>query len=279
MKLTDKIHLLRIDFEILLGPDKKLPRFVNVIIIFGNNITLIDTGVKGSEKIIFEYIEKNMRTPAEIKTIILSHAHPDHIGSAAAIKELTDCQVLAHPDETEWIEHIDVQNRQRPVPGFYSLVDKGVKVDGTLNEGQLIQADDDITLEINYSPGHSKGSVNIFFREDKILFTADSIPLKNDIPNYDSYNDLMQSLQHIKQNKNYSILLSSWTAPHESSTEIKKLIHEGEEYMMKLNKAVKANYLGDETVPLAHCRSTIEMLGLPPFLVNPVVDKAFRSHR
>ena len=52
MKLTDKIHLLQIDFEIILGPDKKIPRFVNVILILGNNITLIDTGVKGSEKII-----------------------------------------------------------------------------------------------------------------------------------------------------------------------------------------------------------------------------------
>jgi hypothetical protein len=30
MKLTDKLHLLEIDFEITLNPGKKLPRFVNV---------------------------------------------------------------------------------------------------------------------------------------------------------------------------------------------------------------------------------------------------------
>ena len=77
MKLTDKIHLLRLDFEITLSLDQKLPRFVNAIIIFGDRITLIDTGVKGSEEKIFAYIEQNNRKITDIKTIILSHSHPD----------------------------------------------------------------------------------------------------------------------------------------------------------------------------------------------------------
>jgi len=55
MKLTDKIHLLQIDFEIAITPDKKIARSVNVIIIFWDKITLIDTGVKGSKEQIFAY--------------------------------------------------------------------------------------------------------------------------------------------------------------------------------------------------------------------------------
>lgn len=47
MKITNNIHQLRIDFNIQLSPDKIIPRFVNVIIIFGEKLTLIDTGVKG----------------------------------------------------------------------------------------------------------------------------------------------------------------------------------------------------------------------------------------
>jgi len=35
MELTDKIHLLKIDFDIVAGPGKIIPGFVNVIIIFG----------------------------------------------------------------------------------------------------------------------------------------------------------------------------------------------------------------------------------------------------
>ena len=118
MKLTEKIHLLQIDFEITLSPEKKLSRFVNVIIIFGNKITLIDTGVKGSEEKIFAYIKRNNRHFSEIETIILSHSHPDHIGSAAQIKELTGCKVLAHRNEKDWIEN-QRRNLHRP-PISYS---------------------------------------------------------------------------------------------------------------------------------------------------------------
>jgi glyoxylase-like metal-dependent hydrolase (beta-lactamase superfamily II) len=96
MKLTEKIHLLKIDFEIALSPEKKLPRFVNVLILIGEKITLIDTGVKGSEKVIFDYLQKQKRDFSDINKIILSHSHPDHIGSVARIKELTNCKVFAH---------------------------------------------------------------------------------------------------------------------------------------------------------------------------------------
>ncbi|HUI28858.1 MAG TPA: MBL fold metallo-hydrolase [Candidatus Acidoferrales bacterium] len=278
MRLTEKLHLLKIDFEIELSPAKKLPRFVNVLIIFGDRITLIDTGVKGSEEKIFAYIEENNRKFSEIAAVILSHSHPDHIGSAARIKELTGCDVLAHRDEISWIENIEIQNKERPVPGFFNLVDRSIKVDRSLSGGEILKADSDVTLRIIHSPGHSKGSVNIHFDEDKILFTADSIPLKNDIPNYDDYFALMRSLERIRTSSNYSTLLTSWTPPLTSSLEIKNLIDEGESYMLRLDDAVRTTYTGKESTPLSFCRTVIQQLGLPPFLVSPVVDKAFRSH-
>jgi len=279
MKLTDKIHLLRLDFEIALSPDKKLARFVNSIIIFGDKIILVDTGVKGSEEKLFTYIEQNGRNVSEIDTVILSHSHPDHIGAASKIKELTNCKVLAHEGEADWIENIDTQNRERPVPGFYSLVDHSIKIDGKLENGQVLKAAEDVTLQIIHAPGHSKGSLNILFKEDKILFTADSIPLKNDIPNYDNYQDLMTTLDAIKGNIQYTTLLTSWTPPLTCRTEIDNIFSEGEEYMLKIDGAVKESYIGNETEPLSFCKKAISNLGLPPFLAMPIVDRAFRSHK
>jgi len=278
MKLTEKVHLLKIDFEMRLAPEKTLPRFVNVLIIFGDKITLIDTGVKGSEENISRYIGENKRKFSEIGTVILSHSHPDHIGSAAKIKELTGCEILAHHDETGWIENIEAQNKERPVPGFFNLVDRPVTVDNSLSDGQVLKADDGVTLKMIHSPGHSKGSLNILFIEDKILFTADSIPLKNDIPNYDDYSALMRSLQRIKISDGYKTLLTSWTPPLTNGAEIKALIDEGESYMLRLDEVVKKTYAGTQLEPLSFCRAAVQQLELPAFLVNPVVDKAFRSH-
>jgi len=104
MIVTDKIHQLQIEFEIPVNPDTKISRFVNVILVFGDKITLIDTGVKGSEAAIFEYIQQHNRKYTDIDRVILSHSHPDHVGSAARIKELTGCQVMCHKLEKPWIE-------------------------------------------------------------------------------------------------------------------------------------------------------------------------------
>jgi glyoxylase-like metal-dependent hydrolase (beta-lactamase superfamily II) len=278
MKLTDKIHLLKIDFEITLGPGKKLPRFVNVILVLGDKITLIDTGVKGSEKCIFEYIQKQNRAYSEIDAIILSHSHPDHIGSAAKIKELTGCKVLAHELEKEWIENIDIQSNQRPVPGFNHLVDQPVIVDVFVTDNQVMKIQEGLTIQFIKSSGHSKGSLNLIFEEDQLFFTADSIPLKNDIPNYDNYLELRASLKAIKNQTGYKTLVTSWTPPLTDKNEIEKLISEGEDYMQRIDSVVKDVYKDKTIQTLDHCETAIEKLGLPVFLVNPIVDKAFRSH-
>jgi glyoxylase-like metal-dependent hydrolase (beta-lactamase superfamily II) len=251
---------------------------VNILLIFSNKITLVDTGVKGSEDKIFDYIRQNNRDIADIETIILSHSHPDHVGSAATIKELTGCKVLAHKGEQQWIENIELQNQQRPVPGFFGLVDRSVKIDAFIADGQKMELEPALTLQFSHAPGHSKGSLNILFLEDKILFTADSVPLKNDIPNYDNYNDLVNSLSRIKNNRQYQTLLTSWTPPFSDKSQIFNLLTDGEEYIKHIDAVVKEYYVDNQIDTLEACRRTIEKLGLPSVWANPLVDMAFKSH-
>jgi len=277
MKITNTIHQLRIDFNIQLAPDKLLPRFVNVIIVFGDKITLIDTGVKGSENTIFDYIRQNGYSIADIDRIILSHAHPDHIGSAARIKELTGCKIVAHEGERAWIENIELQNQERPVPGFFNLVDRSVIIDEFVVNGQVIDLGKKITVEVLHTPGHSSGMLSLLFREEGVLFTGDAIPLKGDIPNYENYPQLMKSLEVIRKYE-YKTLLTSWTAAYADKAEIERLISEGEAYLEQIDRVVKRNYRGEESEALQFCRETAAQLGLPPFLVNLLVDRAFRSH-
>jgi hydroxyacylglutathione hydrolase len=278
MKISGNIHQLRIDFEITVTPEIKIPRFVNILIVFGDKITLIDTGVKESEKVIFDYIVENGRNISDIERVILSHSHPDHIGSAAQIREKTGCRIQAHKDEREWIEDITIQNRERPVPGFFNLVNRSVKIDYLLADGQELILGKELTAKIIHSPGHSKGSLNILFSEDKVLFTADSIPLKNDIPNYDNYTDLLNSLSIIRSDKRYDTLLTSWTAPLINRADIDELITEGEEYVKKIDTAVKEFFVnGKDDFPNS-CKETIARLGLPLFHVNPLVNRALLSH-
>lgn len=278
MKISNCIHQLRIDFNIQLSPEKVMPRFVNVMIIFGDKITLIDTGVKGSEALIFNYIETQGRTIDEIESIFLSHTHPDHIGALAAIKARTGCKVLVHRNEQLWVENIQLQNSERTVPGFFNLVDQPVTVDGYLEHGAIFKLGDQLSVRIIHAPGHSKGSVNFEFIEEKVLFTADSIPLKMDIPNYDNFGQLKSSLKAIKEIMRFNTLLTSWTEPFFNREKAMALIADGENYINKIDEVVKLNYTSNCNEPLISCIKTIEQLNLPVFWANPIVHQAFQSH-
>jgi len=200
------------------------------------------------------------------------------MGSAAKIKEITGCKVLAHIEEKEWIEHIDVQCENRPIPGFYELLEESVRIDKFLNHNQILQIDENLSLRILHSPGHAKGLINIEFIEDKILFTADSIPLKNDMPNYDKYTELMDSLERIKKNTSFDTLISSWADPLFERAQIDQIIIEGEEYIKKIDSLVNVYYSSEYELPFQSCEKVIDELKLPHLFVNSIVDRAFRSH-
>ena len=103
------------------APGLILDRFVYSYLVYGETITLIDTGVAGCETHIFDTIRSAGRDPSEIALVILTHSHPDHIGAARAIREATGCSIAAHPAERAWIDDVELQNRERPVRGLHSL--------------------------------------------------------------------------------------------------------------------------------------------------------------
>jgi glyoxylase-like metal-dependent hydrolase (beta-lactamase superfamily II) len=59
----------------------------NCYILVHDDLTVIDTGLKGSGKKILNYLREEVhRDPSEIRTIIITHFHMDHVGGVAALK-------------------------------------------------------------------------------------------------------------------------------------------------------------------------------------------------
>ena len=134
MQVSKHVHALRIPFEVISPSGVTVRRFVYVYLIHGKEVCLIDTGVASSERLIFDYLRKTGRKPAEISMTVLTHSHPDHIGSAQAVKRTSGCSFAAHLGEKAWIEDVALQARERPVPGFNSLVEGPVEIDHVLQE-------------------------------------------------------------------------------------------------------------------------------------------------
>ncbi len=279
MQVTRHIHALKIPFKVPVSPERAIERFVFSYIIFDEDtITLIDSGVKGAEAAIFDYISRNGGDPRQIKSVILSHSHPDHIGSVRSIVEATGCRVLAHRGEKEWIEDTEKQFRERPVPGFPGLVGGPVKIDEFLTDGDILSLGTDTTCRVIHTPGHSKGSITLMFDLEKAIFTGDSVPVPNDMPIYDDFSVSLESINRIKGVKEADILLQSWEEPLRGYTQIQKRIDDGLSYLQRIHESVrKASGQGIKD-PMEICRIVVGELGLPPFAANPLVAASIASN-
>ena len=70
----------------------------NAYLIEGDDgLTLIDAGFPNKEGAVFEAIRGLGRSPEQLRNLIFTHGHSDHIGSAAAIVRETGARTYMHP--------------------------------------------------------------------------------------------------------------------------------------------------------------------------------------
>jgi len=278
MQITDHIHALKIPFQMKINPRVSSDRFTYVYLIYGKNICLVDTGVSGSETVIFDYIRKTGRTPEEISLIVHTHSHPDHIGADRAIKESTGCRVAAHVDAISWIEDVEKQLIERPVPHFYSLVGGPVKVDQALKDEDNIILDDDLQLQVYHTPGHSSGSICLLLQQAKTLFSGDAIPISGDAPIYDNILESVKSIKKLKNIPGINYLLAAWDDPREGE-EVYTLMDESLQYLQQIHRAVMKHTNNSQQVfGPTWCKSILGELEIPPAYAAPLVTRSFKSH-
>lgn len=158
---------------------------VHVYVIEGpDGLVVLDSGFPGSLRKIERELGVIGRSSKDVRHILLSHAHPDHIGGAAALKRETGAKVWAHPVDAPIME---AGRGFRPVYATPGLPNKiitklllgriksvdPVKVDGYLNDGDHLPFLPD--AQVIHSPGHAAGQVAILWqRHGGVLFTADT---------------------------------------------------------------------------------------------------------
>jgi hydroxyacylglutathione hydrolase len=279
MKISPSIDAIRHSFKIPITPNSSIDRFVYSYIIYGDTITLIDTGVAGGEVQIFETIRSSGRSPSEIALIILTHSHPDHIGSASAIQQKSGCCIAAHPAERAWIEDVDLQNRERPVPGFATLVGGSVNIDHELNEGDTIEPDEtrEGEMQVFATSGHSAGSISLFVHNEGALFSGDAIPIPGDIPVYDDALFSVRSVNKLKTIRGIRVLLSSWDEPRKDGYAYHQM-DLALKYLQHIHEVVLDSAGVGNPDPIELTIKSAAILGLPPQIVNPLLERTFAAN-
>ncbi|MDG6256026.1 MAG: MBL fold metallo-hydrolase [Methanomicrobiaceae archaeon] len=279
MQVVSSVHALRHPFTVPVAPGIALDRFVYSYLVYGETITLVDTGVAGCEARIFAYLRSTGRDPSEIALIVLTHSHPDHIGAAGAIRQATGCDIAAHPAERAWIEDVERQNRERPVPGFAGLVGGPVQVDFDLADGDAIELDapGGGELQVFHTPGHSPGSIALFMHGTGALFAGDAVPVAGDLPVYDDAPASMRSVQRLRRLSGIRVLLSAWDEPRRGE-EAYRQMDRAVAYLRRIHATVLACAGAGSPDPMTLTQDAAAALGLPPAAATPLLARTFAAN-
>lgn len=273
MKISEHIHQLTIDFQIPVTPDKAIDRFVNVFILVGKKIHLIDTGVAGALPQIESYIKDLGFNFSDINNILLTHSHPDHIGALKPLVGKSGAKVFAGKNERSMIEDVDYQFSIRPVPGFHQLVAGSSQVDFLVKEGDEIKLEENLTIRVLNTPGHSQGSTSYYLVEEETLFTGDAVLLPGEIPIFDDPVAYFNSLEKIEET-GARLLLSAWDEPREAN-KIPALLEKSGKYISIIQNAVQKVAEQMPERDMTFCNAVLKELGLPLVLANPLLLKSF----
>jgi glyoxylase-like metal-dependent hydrolase (beta-lactamase superfamily II) len=148
----------------------------------GTELTLIDTGLAGSEPELAAAITQLGHRRSDLRRVVLTHFHQDHVGSAAAVRGWGEVAVLAHEADAPVI--------RGEAPGPPAVLTEAEKplyeqfaagrptpppspVDRELSHGDTVDFGGG-ALVIG-AAGHTDGSIALHLPAHGVLFTGDLV--------------------------------------------------------------------------------------------------------
>ena len=183
---------------------------VNAFLLDQGDLTLIDTGLPKSEDKIVAAIESIGKKVADLKHIIVTHCHPDHAGSVAALKRMSGARVYMHPSDAALVRRGECARPMTPSPGLlrglmYRLFIpkkpvpiEACAIDQEINDGTELPIAGG--LKAIHIPGQCAGQVALLWPRRRLLFAADAcanMPTFGYALCYENLEDGRQSLRKL----------------------------------------------------------------------------------
>ncbi|MDO8612719.1 MAG: MBL fold metallo-hydrolase, partial [Dehalococcoidia bacterium] len=256
MEITARIHSIPAPEAFYTGPQAP-----NVFLVTdGGEGALIDSGF-GDEQSLrarLEYLRE--RPDVKVRYIILTHHHFDHSSGAHRLRQASGAQVVMHPQEERFLrdwqseapQDIDIPAGQgrgsadlsalavvEQVRRFRQQAAEAVPV-LPVTEGAVL-AVGGLSLEVVHTPGHTLGSICVYIRGERALFTGDTaLGLGTVAISPPPYGDMALYLQSLERLKAFdaSVMLPGHGRPVEDvARKLQELIdhrHEREEQVLRL---------------------------------------------
>ncbi|BBH63669.1 hydrolase [Actinoplanes sp. OR16] len=156
-------------FEIRLG-------YVNVhVVVTDDGLVLVDTGLPRRAPAIERALRGIRRSLGEVRTVLVTHHHPDHVGSLAEVKRRSGARLIAHAADAP---HITGAFPATPPAGLL-----GKLVGRLIGDVEPVKLDQLVADEAEplpgftalHTPGHTRGHLSFLLdRDGGILFAGDA---------------------------------------------------------------------------------------------------------
>jgi metallo-beta-lactamase class B len=193
---------------------------------------LINTGLPGSDTMIRKHVEALGFKFRDIKILLTTHAHFDHVGAMAAIQHQTKAKMLIEADDAPVLA--DGGNSDFIFGGKGPLFIP-VKADRLLHDHDTVKLGG-MEIIVLHHPGHTKGASSFIFtvRDDRrsyrvLIANIPSILDQTKFPGMPAYPNVMKDYAYTLDTMP-KIKFDLWFASHASQFDLHKKHQPGDPY-------------------------------------------------
>jgi glyoxylase-like metal-dependent hydrolase (beta-lactamase superfamily II) len=240
-----------------------LDRLLTVYLLIGRRVLLVDSGIATTpEKIILPYLDRLGISVKDVEWLVITHASGDHFGGNHAIKSASpNTKILAHELDKKSIsnhqmmidEHINLF-REFGVPfpeiksddlNFLSIHGPEVAVDQAVFGGEQLTLDEEWTVTLLHTPGHTPGHLMVYDPMHQALLAGDGImgmgvpDLDGNLimpPCYFEVDWYLNTIESIKQLSPQYIFGSHYQPI--SGVDVDKFIMDSEAFLSRFNELI-----------------------------------------
>ena len=106
---------------------------------------------------------------ADVKYILLTHCHGDHMGAASELREKCGGKILIHRFDQEGLRNPDIN-----LSSHIGIGDVSIEEDARLDDGDILHVGG-LQFKVIYTPGHTIGSISLYCEDEKMLFSGDTL--------------------------------------------------------------------------------------------------------
>lgn len=180
----------------------------------GREYVLYDCGLRKTANAVRGFFEERRIVPNQLRTIIISHSHHDHIGALAELAEWAGARVYVHKLAEPWLV-----DHERQFLEFFGRWQCEIELDREFrrfffdNLGRPWIADEwldelpyevpaEIRIDILATPGHSADGISLWLPERGVLLAADAFMgagVGGALPQYDDWRAYQDTMAKIRK--------------------------------------------------------------------------------